>query len=83
MELSVDSYSMNARGEIIANLNALEANAAASGESVGLLEVTTVEGTEPVEIDRAFQVRMTVIYDPGVAAAGAAAVAEERAGQVP
>ena len=81
MDLSVDSYSMQARGEIIANLAALESNAAASGESVGLLEVTTVDGTEPVEVDRAFQVRMTVIYDPGAAAAGAAAVAEERAGQ--
>lgn len=63
--LTVESYSMNASGQIIANLNALEANAAAGGESVGLLQVTTVNGTEPVEIDRAFQVRMTVTYDVG------------------
>ncbi|MGB5809065.1 MAG: hypothetical protein WBG86_00970 [Polyangiales bacterium] len=69
VELTVDSYSMNARGQIIANLNALEANAAASGESTGMLQVRTVDGTEPVEVDRAFQVRMTVTYDPGAAAA--------------
>ncbi|MEM8609182.1 MAG: hypothetical protein AAGF92_18920 [Myxococcota bacterium] len=67
IELAVDSYSMNANGQIITNLNALEANAAAGGESVGMLQVKTVDGTEPVEVDRAFQVRMTVTYDPGTA----------------
>ena len=49
--------------EVIVNLNALETNAAASGESVGVLNVKTVDGTERVEVDRAFQVRMTVTYD--------------------
>ncbi len=81
IELTVDSFSMHANGEIIANLNALEANAAASGESTGMLKVRTVEGTEPVEIDRAFQVRMTVTYDPGSAAAGAEAVDAEKRGK--
>lgn len=65
VELTVESYSMNGSGQIITNLNALESNAAASGESVGMLQVKTVNGTEPVEIDRAFQVRMTVTYDVG------------------
>jgi hypothetical protein len=63
VELSVESFKMNATGEVIANLNALETNAAASGESVGVLNVKTVDGTERVEVDRAFQVRMTVTYD--------------------
>lgn len=69
VELSVKSFKMNATGEVIANLNALESNAAASGESVGMLTVKTVDGTEDVEIDRAFQVRMTVSYDLATAAA--------------
>jgi hypothetical protein len=69
VELTVESFKMNATGEVIANLNALEANSAASGESVGSLKVKTVDGTEDVEIDRAFQVRMTVTYDLATAAA--------------
>ncbi|MBW1832603.1 MAG: hypothetical protein JRJ10_13075, partial [Deltaproteobacteria bacterium] len=63
IELSVESFKMNASGEVIANLNALETNAAASGESAGVINVKTVDGSEKVEIDRAFQVRMTVTYD--------------------
>jgi len=63
MEISLESFGMTASGEVIANLNALEANAAASGDSTGVLKVKTVEGTETVEIDRAFQARMTVTYD--------------------
>ncbi|MBW2628014.1 MAG: hypothetical protein JRE45_10365 [Deltaproteobacteria bacterium] len=63
VELSIESFKMNATGEVIANLNALETNASASGESVGVINVKTVDGTERVEIDRAFQVRMTVTYD--------------------
>ena len=82
IELIVDSYSMNANGQIIGNLNALESNAAASGESVGMMQVKTVSGTEPIEVDRAFQARMTVTYEPGVAEAGAEAVkANEAAAQ--
>jgi hypothetical protein len=63
VELSIESFKMNATGEVIANLNALESNASASGESTGVMNVKTVDGTERVEIDRAFQVRMTVTYD--------------------
>ena len=75
VELSVESFKMNATGEVIANLNALEANAAASGDSVGMLKVKTVDGVEEVEIDRAFQVRMTVSYD--LESAEAAATVED------
>jgi hypothetical protein len=88
VELAVESFKMNASGEVVANLNALEANAAASGESVGVLNVKTVDGTERVEIDRAVQVRMTVTYDLAEAEAAeeaeeveAAVDAEEKAGE--
>jgi hypothetical protein len=77
VELTVESFKMNASGEVVANLNALEANAAASGESVGVLNVKTVDGTERVEIDRAVQVRMTVTYDLPETEEAQAAAAEE------
>ena len=77
VELAVESFKMNASGEVVANLNALEANAAASGESVGVLNVKTVDGTERVEIDRAVQVRMTVTYDLPATEEAQAAAAEE------
>jgi hypothetical protein len=81
VELSVESFKMNATGEVIANLNALETNAAASGDSAGLIKVKTVDGTEEVEIDRAFQVRMTVTYDLAQSDAKAPAAIEEQAGE--
>jgi hypothetical protein len=81
IELSVESFKMTATGEVIANLNALEANAAASGESVGIINVKTVDGTEKVEIDRAFQVRMTVTYDLATAEVDAAVEDAEKAGE--
>jgi hypothetical protein len=88
IELTVESFKMNAAGEVIANLNALESNAAASGESAGVLNVKTVDGTERVEIDRAVQMRMTVTYDlaeseeiVAVEDAEAAVDAEEEAGE--
>jgi hypothetical protein len=80
IELRVESFQMNASGQVIANLNALEANAAASGDSEGVLNVKTVDGSEEVQIDRAFQVRMTVTYDlPESAAAEATEEAAEQA----
>lgn len=88
IELTVESFKMNAAGEVIANLNALESNASASGESAGVLNVKTVDGTERVEIDRAVQMRMTVTYDlaeseeiVAVEDAEAAVDAEEEAGE--
>jgi len=83
IELAVESFTMNAAGEVILNLNALEANSAASGDSAGVLNVKTVDGTERVEIDRAFQVRMTVTYDlPESEAAAAEAEAAQEAEEV-
>lgn len=92
VEMSLESYKMNATGEVIANLNALEANASASGDSTGVLNVKTVDGSEKIEIDRAVQIRMTVTYDLPEAEAeaeaaekaeevGEAVEAEEKAGE--
>ena len=88
IELNVESFKMNASGEVIANLNALETNAIASGESTGVLNVKTVDGTEKIEIDRAVQMRMTVTYDLATAEAlevkeeaDEALEAEEKAGK--
>ena len=79
IELNVESFKMNASGEVIANLNALETNAVASGESTGVLNVKTVDGTEKIEIDRAVQVRMTVAYDLAETEAAAEEALEEGA----
>jgi hypothetical protein len=71
VEISLKSLAMEASGEVIANLSALEANAAAGGESAAVFTVTTVDGTDLIEVDRAFQVRMTVTYEvPQSEAAG-------------
>jgi len=72
VELTVKSFKMNATGQVIANLNALESNSSASGDSVGMLSVKTVDDTEEIEIDRAFQVRMAVKYDLATAEADTA-----------
>jgi hypothetical protein len=77
IELAVESFKMNATGEVIVNLNALETNASASGESVGIINVKTVDGTEKIEMDRAVQVRMTVTYDLAETEAEAAKEMEE------
>lgn len=58
IDIALESFRMNAAGEIITNLNQLSANALASGESVGRLMVTTVNGSEPVEIDRTFELQL-------------------------
>ncbi len=57
--ISVEQMSANANGEIILNLNALESDAAASGAAADRLSVTTPEGTEKIEVDEAFEIRMT------------------------
>ncbi len=57
--ISVEQMSANANGEIILNLNALESDAAASGAATDKLSVTAPEGTEKIEVDEAFEIRMT------------------------
>jgi len=59
ISIGVEEMVANARGEIILNLNALESDAAGSGEALNKLTVTTAEGTEKIEISEAFEIRMT------------------------
>ena len=63
VELTVESYEMEAAGDVIVNLSAIEANATARGASSGVINVKTVDGTEKIAVDRAIQMRMTVTYD--------------------
>jgi hypothetical protein len=59
VSIAVEQMVANARGEIILNLNALESDAAAAGEATDKLTVTGPEGTEEVEVNEAFEIRMT------------------------
>jgi hypothetical protein len=63
VELTVESLAMNANGVVNLNLRALDANSQASGEAANLLNLKTVEGSEKIEIDRAFDVKMSVTYE--------------------
>lgn len=63
VELSLESLNMNATGQVVLNLKALEANARASGEAADLMDVKTVDGSEKIEIDSTFDVKMTVTYE--------------------
>lgn len=63
VELTLEALTMNATGQVVLNLKALEANARASGEAADLLNVKTVDGSENIEIDSAFEVKMTVTYE--------------------
>ena len=63
VELTLEALSMNATGQVVLNLNALEANAVASGEAANLMTVKTVDGSEKLEIDSAFDVKMAVTYE--------------------
>ena len=59
ISISVEQMRANANGEIILNLNALESDAAASGEATDKLSVTGPEGSKKVELNEAFEFRMT------------------------
>ncbi len=63
VELTLEALSMNATGQVVLNLKALEANARASGEAANLMNMKTVDGSEKIEIDSAFDVKMTVTYE--------------------
>lgn len=58
VSISVEQMVANARGEIILNLNALESDAAATGEATDKLTVTGPEGVEKIELNEAFEIRM-------------------------
>jgi len=59
ISIAVEQMVANAGGEIILNLNALESDAAATGDATDKLTVTGPEGTEKVEVNEAFEIRMT------------------------
>ena len=59
ISIGVEQMRANANGEIILNLNALESDAAASGEATDELSVTGPEGSKKVELNEAFEIRMT------------------------
>jgi hypothetical protein len=59
VSIAVEQMVANARGEIILNLNALESDAAARGEATDKLTVTGAEGVEKIEVNEAFEIRMT------------------------
>ena len=63
VELTLEALSMNATGQVVLNLKALDSNAQASGEAADLLNVKTVDGSEKIEIDSAFEVKMAVTYE--------------------
>jgi hypothetical protein len=59
VSIAVEQLVANAGGEIILNLNALESDAAAAGNATDKLTVTGPEGTEKIELNEAFEIRMT------------------------
>lgn len=59
VSIAVEQMNAYARGEIILNLNALESDAAAAGESTDKLVVTSGDETKKIEVNEAFEIRMT------------------------
>ena len=59
VSIAVEQMNAYARGEIILNLNALESDAAAAGEATDKLVVTSGSETKKVEVNEAFEIRMT------------------------
>ena len=58
--LSLESLSMSAQGQVTLDLSALESISGATGQAGEVLNVKTVDGSETVELDSAFEVRTTV-----------------------
>jgi hypothetical protein len=59
LAISVEQMSANASGEIVLNLSALESDAAAAGSAKDKLTVTGQDGSKRIEVEEAFEVRMT------------------------
>jgi hypothetical protein len=59
LAIAVEQMTANARGEIILNLNALESDASAEGEAKDKLIVTDDEVSKKIEVNEAFEIRMT------------------------
>ena len=63
VEFALTSLSMSAQGTIILNLNALEGSAQAMGQSAEVMTVKTVEATEEIENNTAFQLKTSVRHE--------------------
>jgi hypothetical protein len=63
VEYALQSLSMSAEGNVILNLNALEGRSRIAGQSGEVLTVKTVESTEEIERNSAFQLSMEVRYE--------------------
>ena len=83
VEFALKSLSMSAQGDVILNLNALEGSAKTQGQSGEVLTLKTVEGTEEIEINTAFQFRTTVRYDVSKAKAEAVEESVKKTGTSP
>ena len=59
ISITAEQMIANARGEIVLNLNALESDAFGSGESDDRLVVTGKDGSKQIEVNEAFEIRMT------------------------
>jgi hypothetical protein len=58
IEISVESMTAQADGQIILKLNALESDASASGAAEDRIIVKTVEGTESVHVQEEFEIQV-------------------------
>jgi hypothetical protein len=63
VEFALTSLSMSAQGTIILNVNALEGSAQAMGQSAEVMTVKTVEATEEIENNTAFQLKTSVRHE--------------------
>jgi hypothetical protein len=59
LSIGVEEMSANANGQIVLNLNALESDAAGKGEARDRLTVTDGEKTAKIDVEEAFEIRMT------------------------
>ncbi len=59
-ELSLESLSMSAQGQVMLNLNAVESVSRAEGQAAEVLSVKTIDGTEKIELNSAFSVQTLV-----------------------
>jgi hypothetical protein len=59
ISLTVEQMTANANGEVVLNLNALESDAGASGQSATKLTVTSPDGIEKIDVDGAIELRLT------------------------
>jgi len=58
IEISVESISTLANGQIVLDLDALESDASANGSSEDRITVQTVEGKKPIRVDETFEIQV-------------------------